>query len=214
MKQLKYLTAIGAVFVLIAGTLAHFLYDWSGNNYVVGLFTPVNESVWEHMKLLFFPMLLYSLILTSLFQKKYPCITSALCFGIIAGTFLIPVFFYAYTALLGKNLFVLDIGTFLLSILIAFLLSCRLALSCRLKPFTPLLCGLVCILFVCFLLFSHHPPEGRIFEDPAAVDSSSIMRFDFSFLFLQQDSDRFILFDIFIDKSFSLCHALFLFLPV
>ncbi|WP_286082764.1 DUF6512 family protein, partial [Parablautia intestinalis] len=60
MKSLKQYTAIGIIFVLLAGTLAHFVYDWSGNHAVIGLFTPVNESIWEHMKLLFFPMLLYA----------------------------------------------------------------------------------------------------------------------------------------------------------
>lgn len=58
-KCLKTYTIIGVFFVLAAGSLAHFLYDWTGSNAIAGLFVPVNESVWEHMKLLFFPMLLY-----------------------------------------------------------------------------------------------------------------------------------------------------------
>ena len=49
MKLLKRYTMIGIVFVLITGSLAHFVYDWSGKNHIVGLFTPINESVWEHM---------------------------------------------------------------------------------------------------------------------------------------------------------------------
>ena len=55
-KCLKTYTIIGVFFVLAAGSLAHFLYDWTGSNAIAGLFVPVNESVWEHMKLLFFPM--------------------------------------------------------------------------------------------------------------------------------------------------------------
>lgn len=78
MKHLKHYTIIGIIFATIMGTLAHFLYDWSGKNRVVGLFTPVNESVWEHMKLLFFPMLLYTLLMIFKFRKQYPCISSAL----------------------------------------------------------------------------------------------------------------------------------------
>ncbi len=61
MKRLKYFTMGGILFVLITGSLAHFLYDWSGNNLIIGLFSPVSESIWEHMKLIFFPMLIYSL---------------------------------------------------------------------------------------------------------------------------------------------------------
>ena len=35
------------------GVLFHFVYDWTGENAVVGLFTPINESTWERLKLLF-----------------------------------------------------------------------------------------------------------------------------------------------------------------
>lgn len=166
MKHLKHYTIIGIIFVIIAGTLAHFLYDWTGNNPIVGLFTPINESVWEHMKLLFFPMLLYSLIMILKFHRKYSCITSALCFGILVGAFLIPLFYYTYTFILNKNVFILDIGTFIASIVIAFWLSYKLTLSCRLESYTSLLCIMVCLLFACFLAFTYRPPNITIFQDP------------------------------------------------
>lgn len=166
MKRLKTAFLIGIIFVLVTGTLAHFIYGWTGRNAVIGLFVPVNESVWEHMKLLFFPMLLYSLFMIFKYRAAYPCIASSLCFGILAGTFLIPVFFYAYTRILGRDLFLLDIGTYILSILIAFLLSYRLTLSCRLKHCTFLLCILTGILFACFLRFTCYPPPFQIFEIP------------------------------------------------
>ena len=133
MKKIKYAMIIGALFVLVTGSLSHFLYGWTGHNTVIGLFTPVNESIWEHMKLLFFPMLLYSLIIIFKFNGEYPCLISSLCFGILTGTLLIPALFYAYTTVWGKNVFLLDIGTFILSILAAFLLSYRFTLLCRLK---------------------------------------------------------------------------------
>ncbi len=166
MKHLKRYTIIGIVFVLITGTLAHFLYNWSGNNYIVGFFTPINESVWEHMKLLFFPMLIYSLIIILNFKKTYSCVTSSLFFGILVGTLLVPIFFYTYTSIIGKDIFILDIGTFILSIILAFWLSYKLTSSRRLEPYTLLLCSLVFILFIGFMLFTYNPPKTRIFEDP------------------------------------------------
>ena len=166
MKNFKRYTLIGIIFVLLTGTLAHFLYDWTGNNHIVGLFTPINESIWEHIKLLFFPMLIYSLIMILKFRKKYSYISSAMCFGILVGALLIPLIYYAYTSILGKNVFILDIGTFLLSIVIAFWLSYHLTLSCRLEVYTLILFILVCILFVCFLVFTYHPPDAVIFQNP------------------------------------------------
>ena len=73
MKELKRYTIIGIIFVLITGSFAHFVYGWSNQNHIAGLFTPINESIWEHMKLLFFPMLIYSFFMTYKFVQEYPC---------------------------------------------------------------------------------------------------------------------------------------------
>lgn len=172
MKNLRRYTIIGILFVLFTGSLAHFLYDWTDKNKIVGLFTPVNESIWEHMKLLFFPMLIYSLIMIFKFHTKYSCITSSLCFGIMAGAFFIPLFYYVYTSIMGKNFFILDIGVFILSIILAFWLSYKLTLSHQLESYAPLLCVLVCILFACFLGFTSHPPDAAIFQEPASSKTS------------------------------------------
>lgn len=166
MKIFKRYTIIGIFFVLVTGSLAHFLYGWTNSHKLIGLFAPVNESVWEHMKLLFFPMLAYSIIMIFKFRTKYPCMISSFCFGILAGVFFIPLFYYAYTSVLGKNLFILDISVFLFSIVIAFWLSYKLTLSGRLKPYTLLLCVLVCIFLICFFVFTYNPPDTTLFQDP------------------------------------------------
>ena len=168
MKRLKQYTIIGILFVLITGSLAHFLYKWSGSHALAGLFTPVSESIWEHMKLLFFPMLIYAFFMARRLKKDYPCINSSLCLGILAGTLLIPVLFYTYSNIWGRDIFILDIGTFIVSVLAAFFISYRSALSCKARSYAALLYILVCILFVCFLLFTYHPPALPIFADPCS----------------------------------------------
>ena len=65
----KKYVVIGFFVVGILGTLFHFVYDWSGQMWFVGLFVPVNESTWEHMKLLFVPMLIY-IMLGNLYIKR------------------------------------------------------------------------------------------------------------------------------------------------
>ena len=61
-RRLNIFLIIGAVFTIITGTLLHFVYEWSGESLFVGIFSPINESVWEHLKLLFFPMSVWILI--------------------------------------------------------------------------------------------------------------------------------------------------------
>ena len=166
MKQLKHYIIGGIIFVLAAGTLSHFLYEWSGNCFVVGLFTPVNESVWEHMKLVFFPTLLYSFLLVAKFGKKYPCIPSACCFGLLLGTCLIPVLFYIYTGIAGKNILFMDLAIFAVSVIAAFVSIYRLAQNCRVQGWASLLYLSVCAGIVCFMLFTSNPPDVAIFSPP------------------------------------------------
>lgn len=171
MNRLLSYTIKGIIFVTIAGTISHFVYEWSGENPVIGLFFPVNESVWEHMKLIFFPMLLYAFHMNRELKEEYPCITCALLSGVSIGTLLIPVFFYTYFGILGRNILVLDIATFFASILCAFTAVYRLTLSCC-KSSSSLsrlmLWGIMLIIFffACFLLFTYRPPSLGVFSSP------------------------------------------------
>lgn len=177
MNQLKRLTLIGIIFVIISGTIWHFVYEWSGNSRIAGLFFPVNESTWEHMKLCFFPMLLYSFYMNKKLKKTCPCITSALLTGILSGTFSIPVIFYTCTGILGYHCLILDMGVFIASILIAFYTVYRLTLSCRLKTRQNILILLTAILGVCFLLFTYFPPNIGIFANPSGYFSFPLHSF-------------------------------------
>ncbi len=79
MNTCKRDIVIGIFFVLITGTLAHFLYEWTGKNFIAGLFTPVNESIWEHMKLIFFPILAYAIYIIRKLQTDNPSLAPARC---------------------------------------------------------------------------------------------------------------------------------------
>ena len=72
-KFYKRYIVTGFLFVGILGTLFHFVYDWCRLARLIGLFVPVNESTWEHMKLLFIPMLIYIAICFQYVKKKVGC---------------------------------------------------------------------------------------------------------------------------------------------
>lgn len=164
MNKLKLYTIIGTIFVILAGTISHFVYEWSGHNFILGLFFPVSESTWEHMKLCFFPMLLYSLYMNHKLKDDYPCVTSALLFGLLLGTVLIPVIFYTYSGILGQNYLPLDIATFILSVVWAFAAVYRFTLSCRMVSFTFVLKLTVFVMMICFFVFTCFPPDIGIFN--------------------------------------------------
>lgn len=167
MKKLKHYAITGAIFVIITGTISHFIYEWSGRQFLLGFFFPVSESTWEHMKLCFFPMLIYSCFMNKRWKDAYPCVTSALLYGTLLGTFLIPVIFYTYTGIIGRNYLFLDIATFVISVLLAFLCVYRLTVSCKMFSHTFLLGSLVFVMAICFLLFTYLPPNLGIFIEPS-----------------------------------------------
>ena len=72
MKRLKLYLILGFLFTAVLGTIWYFLYDWTGRGAIAALFFPVNESTWEHMKLIFFPMLLCTVFLAARFKEEYP----------------------------------------------------------------------------------------------------------------------------------------------
>lgn len=166
MDKLKHYAIAGTVFVIIAGTLSHFVYEWSGQNFILGFLFPVSESTWEHMKLCFFPMLLYSLFMNERLKDNYPCVTSSLLFGTLFGTFLIPVIFYTYSGILGRSYVPLDIAVFIISVILAFYAVYRLTLSCKARSCPQWLGLSVLVMAVCFLVFTYLPPNIGIFVDP------------------------------------------------
>ena len=166
MKILKSYTFWGIIIVSILGTLCHFVYEWTNNNPIIGLFTPVNESTWEHMKLIFFPMIIYSVFINKKLSKIYPCIYSASAFSILFGTFLIPVLFYTYSGILGYNIAIIDILTFYISVIAAFCIYYRLAQSCKAQKYSSILNFLLFLIGVAFLFFTIYPPNIGIFISP------------------------------------------------
>lgn len=145
------------LFVIVLGTLMHFMYNWSGKHPFAGLIAPVNESVWEHMKLLFFPMLLTGLWL--LRHETDPCRISAFHAGLLLGTGLIAGIHYAYVKALGQSYLILDIADFILSVLLAFGFFRFFSSSCLLGKLSPITSIAVFLMLICFFIFTYHPPD-------------------------------------------------------
>lgn len=165
-KKLFYYTIAGILFTATAGTLLHFAYEYSGKNPIVGMFVPVSESTWEHMKLVFFPSFLYILAGWPFFYKSYPAFFPSYLAGTFTGTLAVAVIFYSYTGILGTHYLILDIITFLASVLVDFCLSYQLCIQNSRPIPTPLLVTLTISLMVGFFIFTYHPPDIGLFQIP------------------------------------------------
>ena len=81
----------------ILGTLLHFTYKWSGEDKIVAVYSAVNESTWEHLKLVFYPMTIMAIIGTFVIKKQKTNYWAGQAIGILTAMVFITVFFYTYT---------------------------------------------------------------------------------------------------------------------
>ena len=153
------------IFVIILGTILHFTYTWSKTNYLVGLFSAVNESTWEHLKLLFFPMLISTITEYSIFKNTFPNFLSSKTIGIITSMLFTVIFFYTYTGIIGTNYPFINILTFILSVIIGEYLAYILTIN----NFTfnkIFFISILIIITISFFIFTFNPPKINLFKDP------------------------------------------------
>jgi succinate dehydrogenase hydrophobic anchor subunit len=96
-RRILFYEMTGIIFIIVLGSMLHFTFEWSGSQAAVGVFSAVNESVWEHLKLGFWPAIAFALIEFKYLRKS----TSNFLFAKTVGIYLIPivimVIFYSYT---------------------------------------------------------------------------------------------------------------------
>ena len=161
-KRQLILTFAAAV---LAGCALHFLYGWWPNA-VTALFSPVNESLWEHVKLIFWPFLGTALIL----NRDRPG-------GIRPSLLMLPLMCvlmlalgWAYHITLGGEAMWVDIAIFILVMTLGFWLATRFSGPFKgVKWVLPIAIAIALALLIGW--FTLYPPEGLLFRDLSAVGS-------------------------------------------
>ena len=169
-RQIGISEWIGFGVTAAGGTLLHFLYDWLGGEEWIAPFSGVNESTWEHMKLLFWPMFIFAIVQGKFFgdRKDFWCVKLR---GMIVGLGLIPIIFYTYNGAIGKSSDWLNIAIFFISAAAAYIYEARLFKSERVKCRAPWLAfAALAVIGLLFVIFTFRTPELGIFLDPITGD--------------------------------------------
>ncbi|MBD3253951.1 MAG: hypothetical protein GF383_02610 [Candidatus Lokiarchaeota archaeon] len=156
----------GMLFIMIVGSLLHFLYEWTGSFYPIGAISAVNESVWEHLKMGFWPVIFFA-------PLEYRMIKEDVQNFIVAKTlasYIIPLtiiaIFYSYTAILGRNFLLFDGLSFIIAIIIGQIVSFKILTINELNRTFPIITFvLICLLGLSFVFFTYFTPELPIFRD-------------------------------------------------
>jgi len=162
--SLKKFEIISAIFAITIGTLLHFTYEWSNNNPIVGIFSAINESTWEHLKILFIPMLITT-IAGYFYYKDLPNYLCSKTKGILLSMLFVVVIFYTYSGIIGKSFGIINILIFIVAIIVGEIYAYK-----KIKSNTP--CNnlipkiILLILSISFIVFTFKTPHIGIFKDP------------------------------------------------
>lgn len=167
-KKLLRWELAGFLFVGAMGTLLHFVFSWTGNAPLAAAFSAVNESTWEHMKLLFVPFFLFTMVQFIVFADPLRNFFAVKSAAALLGLLSIPVLFYTFNGMFGKSPDWVNILIFFLADALMFFASRRLLLRGALRSGAWQLAGflLLWLLAFTFVFFTYRPPQLPLFQDP------------------------------------------------
>ncbi|MFX0212333.1 MAG: DUF6512 family protein [Candidatus Hodarchaeota archaeon] len=157
----------GVVFIIVIGSFLHFLYELSGNMLIFAIIGAVNESVWEHLKLGFWPAFFYAVLelkfIKSLKMKSF-IIAKAISMYFIPIT--IVILFYTWEGATGIHSFLIDGLIFVVAVSLGQVISYQLTIRERFSKKTHIY-GLFSIVFliIAFTIFTFFPLHLPIFQD-------------------------------------------------
>lgn len=162
-KITKFETA-SFIFASIVGTLMHFVYEFSNGSPIVALIAPVNESVFEHLKLTFFPLLAFAVFEYFFIGKIHSGFFLIKAKAILLGVLSVIVLYYTYTGIIGKNYMIPDVLIFYISVLISTLYFVKKYKKNESKNLAGIL--IFILVWIVFIVFTFKTPHINLFLDP------------------------------------------------
>ena len=154
----------GLFAALLLGNTLHFVYDWTGQARWAAYLAATNESTWEHLKLLFFPMLLLTLVELFFFHEKMPAnYLWARTLGILSGMIFIVAVFYTLNGILGTNYDWINISLYFAGVIFALFVENDVYRNGKAEKLI-LSSAILLLLTAAFFTFTEYPPQLGIFQ--------------------------------------------------
>ncbi len=156
----------GFFFINLIGSLLHFVFDWSGRWKPLALIAAVNESTWEHLKLAFWPALLFMLIEYKYVGRQVRNFVVGKVLSLYVMPAVIIILFYGYLWIVGRDVLLLDILIFVFAVGVGQCVSfATFSATAGVLHSRKLAMILLTILLLAFLLFTFFAPRLFLFED-------------------------------------------------
>lgn len=167
-KKLKINIFLSTILLFAIGTLLHFAYEFFNSNFLVGLITPVNESVFEHLKLTLFPITVWWILFYFLKKEKYSLDKNTwflgCLFSIIIALIIIPTIYYLVKCGIGKEYTIVNFISLYISLLGGQFIGYHVYKHAYNDRFDLSVFSII-VLTILFFILTLYPPKIPIFKD-------------------------------------------------
>ena len=147
----------------LVGSGLHFLYTWSPN-LLFAILAPVRESVWEHLKLVFWPMLAALLLCTHRDRDR----RAGWYLGLLVAGALLLLYGWVYNIRMAQANVVVDVSAYVVILALGFATALWIPVAKRWRGVLLLCTGLVALMLV---IFTFCPPDTLLFADLELADA-------------------------------------------
>lgn len=156
----------GAALITFVGFVWHYLFAWSGENRWLGALVPVNESVWEHLKLGYWGLLLFSAVEYFFIRCRVNNFYLAKLTGLLVLEDCILVVHYTYLSISGHLSVGVDIASFVLGVVLCQYAACTIYRAPAGSDSRERLAAAGwAALGLLLVLTTYYPPRYEIFRD-------------------------------------------------
>ena len=167
MRKILSWELAGILVIGLAGSALHFVFEWAGHARPVALVAAVNESTWEHLKLAFWPGLVYALLEYPFLRNRTGNFWLAKSLGLWVMPLTIVALLCGYLVVLGEDFLLADILVFVLAVAAGQFASYRVLVAPTARPSARRFAVVsLLVLVAAFSLLTYYPPRFFLFEDP------------------------------------------------
>ena len=164
--NMKKIKIIGIFLIFGLSVISHFMYEWFPND-IFSILFPVNESIWEHMKLIVTPVLVFSLIEYIIYLKKgitFNNFILSYSISIILGIILYLIIYLPIHYIFG-HITIIAVGLLFITFIIIEIISYYIMNYCSIKYSNIIGLGVIILLYIIFGYLTYNPIEIDLFYD-------------------------------------------------
>lgn len=165
--NLKFFKVLSILFIFVLFFPFHYGYDVFPNS-LSAIFFPVNESIWEHMKLIFTTFMIYGIV-EYIIYNKYKVKVNNLLLGILVSSLSCIIIFLAIFLpiyyKIGENLYI-TLSILFVSIIFAEIISYIIIKKDNVKFLNIISIIIIIICYIIFGYFNYYPIKNDFFYDP------------------------------------------------